>query len=38
MGLGPRDFRVAGQLAEITRQSLSQDGTLVRIVFVPRAD
>ena len=38
MGLGPRDFRAAGRLTEIVRQTLGQDGTRVRIVFVPRAD
>jgi hypothetical protein len=36
MGLGPRDFRVAGRLAEIAEQALGQDGDPVRIVFTPR--
>jgi hypothetical protein len=37
MGLGPRDFRVAGQLVELAEQTLGRDGGPVRIVFTARA-
>ena len=36
MGLAPRDFAIAGRLAEIAHQALGQGTGEVRIVFVPR--
>jgi hypothetical protein len=36
MGLSPRDFAIAGSLAEIAREALGQGPKGVRIVFVPR--
>jgi hypothetical protein len=37
MGLAPRDFAIAGCLAEIAQETLGRGATPVRIVFVPRA-
>jgi hypothetical protein len=37
MGLGPRERRVAGELADIAQRILGEDGGPVRIVFTPRA-
>jgi hypothetical protein len=37
MGLGPRDFGLAGQLVELAGQTLHQGDDPVRIVFTPRA-
>jgi hypothetical protein len=36
MGLAPRDFAIAGSLAEIAREALGREAKDVRIVFVPR--
>jgi hypothetical protein len=37
MGLAPRDFPVAGCLADIAQEALGRGAAGVRIVFVPRS-
>lgn len=37
IGLAPRNLAIAGTLTEIAREVLGQEGTGVRIVFVPRS-